>query len=295
MKMSDQNTSVIDAEPVDATPAKIEEFVYKSPDEIAMINAKSDRKRIVAALDAGTLCCLPDENWQADTTPAVNLVNGSLYHGVYQLLLKDHQKQNGFPTAEYGTFAQFEKASRFAGKNGVIKRGEHGITITINENRKIKCIHIFNIAQAVHPETVRAYADHVYQEKQEYLKQTKGDAYREPRPETEGAPITCLSAKPEEYLGQYFTALTLNRKFMVSPELAAQFADNMKNTVFEKERTGHINPYNLNVLCNKASEYCKSYASQYVRWEAKQEQTASGQERPAPKPKRTRETESMGR
>jgi hypothetical protein len=295
MKMSDQNMSGIDAEPIDITPAPIEDFVYKSPEEIAMINAKSDRKRIVAALDAGALCCQPDEKGQADTAPAMNLINNSLYHGVYQLLLKNHQKQHGFPTAEYGTFAQFEKAARFAEKDGVIKKGEHGITITLNVDGQLKPIRLFNIAQAVHPGAVRDYSNHVYQERQNYLKQAKGDAYREPSTRTEGAPIICSSAKPEEYLGQYFAAISLGRAFHATPQQGSQFTENMKNAVFEKNPAGHINPYNLNVICNQASAYCKTYMSQYARGETKQEQAAPSQEKPAPKPKRNRETESMGR
>jgi hypothetical protein len=295
MKMSDQNTSVIDAEPIGITPAPIEDFLRKSPEEIAMINAKSDRKRIVAALDAGALCCQPDERGFTDTAPAMNLVNNSLYHGVYQLLLKDHQKKNNFPTAEYGTFAQFEKAARFAEKEGVIKKGEHGFTITINDNGELKPIRLFNVAQTVYPETVRDYAAHVYQEKQEYLKQAKGEAYREPKPRTEGAPIICSSAKPEEYLGQYFAAISLNREFKSTPQQGAQFAENMKNAIFEKNPAGHINPYNLNVICNRASAYCKSFIPEYFRPRAEKEQAASSQEKPAPKPKRNRETESLGR
>jgi hypothetical protein len=308
MKMSDQATAVIAPSPeaADTTPAKpeafaskspeeialakIEEFTSKTPNEIAVINAKSDRKRIVAALDAGALCCQPGENGYADTAPAVNLVNNSLYHGVYQLLLKDHQKQNGFPTAEYGTFAQFEKAAQSAGKEGVIKKNEHGFTITINDDGKMKPIRLFNVAQAVHPEAVREYAALAAQQKQDYLKQAKGENYREPKPRTEGAPLTCVSTKPDQYLGQYFAALSLNRGFKATPQQSAQFAENMKNAIFAKGQTGHINPYNLNVICNKASEFCKSFMREFSKT-----QEAGREPVPAPKVKRQRETESMGR
>jgi hypothetical protein len=300
MKMSDQNTSVIDGEAIDATPAgtktpeeialeKIEALTSRTPAEITLINAKSDRKRIVAALDAGKLCCQPNENGYADTTPAKNLINDSLYHGTYQLLLKDHQKQNDFPTAEYGTFAQFDKASTAAGKEGVIKKGEHGFTITINDKGELKPIRLFNIAQAVHPDAVRVYAAQVSLEKQEYLKQTKGENYREPNPRTGGAPIACVSTKPAEYLEQYFAALSLGREFKVTPQQSAQFAENMKNAIFEKGQTGHINPYNLNVICNKASEFCKPFMREFAKIQENL-QTA-----PAPKQTRNRETESMGR
>jgi hypothetical protein len=307
MKMSDQSTAVTAPSPEAAgtTPArtegpaprtpeeaalaKIEEFASKTPQEIAVINAKSDRKRIVAALDAGALCCQPGENGYADTAPAVNLVNNSLYHGVYQLLLKDHQKQHGFPTAEYGTFAQFEKAAQAAGKEGVVKKGEHGFTITINDNGELKPIRLFNVAQAVHPDAVRDYAAAAYQQKQDYLKQAKGENYREPAPRTEGPPVTCVSVKPEQYLGQYFAALSLNRGFKASPQQSARFAENMKNAVFEKGPAGHINPYNLNVICNKASEFCKKFMREFSK------NQEIGGENPAPKPKRQRETESMGR
>jgi hypothetical protein len=296
MKMSDQSYPVIDdADAADAAPAKIEDFASKSPEEIALINAKADRKRIVAALDSGALCCQPDEKGFADTTPARNLVNDSLYHGMYQLLLKNHQKQNGFPTAEYGTFAQFDKAARFAGKTGTIKKGEHGFTITLNVDGELKPIRLFNLAQAVHPGAVREYASHVFQEKQKYLKQAKGDNYREPKPETKGEPIVCSTTRPEEYLGQYFAALSLGRDFKVTPGQNAHFTENMKNAVFAHGPEGHINPYNVSVICNGAGKYCKSFIPEYLRYEAAQAQAAPGQEKPAPQPKRSRETESMGR
>jgi hypothetical protein len=293
MKMSDQNTAPgIDTESVN-TPATIEDFTSKTPEEITMINAKSERKRIVAALDAGTLCCQPDENGLADTSPAKNLVNTSLYKGMYQLLLKNFQKQNGFPTAEFGTFEQFDKAARFAGKEGTIKKGEHGITITLNVDGELKHIRLFNIAQAVHPEAVREYADHVYQQKQDYLKEKKGGDYREPKPRSEESPIVCSSVKPEEYLGQYFSALTLGRAFKVSFQQNDQFRENMKDAIFEKGTAGHINPYNLNVICNNASSYCKSFIPEYFR--PKGQGVAAEKEPALPKPRRNRETESMGR
>jgi hypothetical protein len=244
---------------------RLQEFVSNTPRETATINAKSDRERIVSALDAETLCCQPGENGFADTTPAVNLVNGSLYHGVYQLLLKDHQKQNGFPTAEYGTCDQFEKAAQSAGKEEAIKKGEPGITLTINDHGKLKYIQLFNIAQAAHPDAVRSYAAQRKRAMREYSKYVHGENYREPEPRVEGPAMSCVSTKPAEYLGQYFAALSMNGSFRVTPRQSAQFAENMRNAVFEKGPDGRVNPFNLNVICNKASEFCRAFMREFPR------------------------------
>ncbi|MDR2445611.1 MAG: ArdC family protein, partial [Spirochaetaceae bacterium] len=88
------------------------DFFGVSQNDLAIISAKHDRKQFIAALDSGARSCLTGRNGLADTQPARNAVNRTAYRGSSQLLLKIFQKQNGFPTAEYCTFDQVEKAAR---------------------------------------------------------------------------------------------------------------------------------------------------------------------------------------
>ncbi|MDR3342361.1 MAG: ArdC family protein [Treponema sp.] len=98
------------------------------------MSAKHDRKQFVAALDAGTLSCLPGKDGLADTLPARNAVNRTAYRGSSQLLLKIFQKQHGFPTAEYCTFDQVQKATAFSGRRSYLKKGSKGITLNFQIN-----------------------------------------------------------------------------------------------------------------------------------------------------------------
>jgi hypothetical protein len=73
----------------------------KTPAEQAFLTAVHQRNVIAEALKNGSLSCLPGKDGYADTSPAVNIANGTRYHGANLLCLKENQKQNGFPTAEY--------------------------------------------------------------------------------------------------------------------------------------------------------------------------------------------------
>jgi hypothetical protein len=233
------------------------DFSGVSRNDLAIISAKHDRKQFIAALDAGTLSCLPGTNGFADTQPACNVVNRTTYHGSSQLLLKIFQKQNGFPTAEYCTFDQVEKAAGFTGERTHLKKGSKGITLNFQINGEQKSVRLFNIAQVNNPKTIHTYAEHLSQKRETYLKEKYGGQYRPSEKPAKGPDITCSSSDPDVYLGQYLTAVSLGRPFKASPRQAAEFAQKAKDFIFERNKAGHINPFNLSRLGSKASIYCK--------------------------------------
>jgi hypothetical protein len=252
--MSDAMTFPSSQRASEAGPVNYENL---SKNDLAIINAKYDRKKFIAALDAGTLACLPDSSGFADTQAACNVINRTTYQGSGQLLLKDFQKQNGFPTAEFCTSDQIEKASGFADKKIYIKKGAKGITLNFSIAGEQTSVRLFNIAQIHDPELIRAYAEHRSQERENYLKEKYGENYR---PKTNGGDkpaVSCTSSNPDVYLGQYLAAITDGRPFKVSPALAEEFKQKTKEFIFEKNPDGHINPFNLNRLGGKASTMCK--------------------------------------
>jgi hypothetical protein len=253
------------------------DFSGVTQNDLAIISAKHDRKQFIAALDAGTLSCLPGKNGLADTQPARNAVNGTTYRGSSQLLLKIFQKQNGFPTAEYCTFDQVEKAANFTGQRTHLKKGSKGITLNFQINGEPKSVRLFNIAQVNNPEAIRAYAEHLSQNREAYLKEKYGEQYKPAGKPAKGPAITCSSSDPDAYLGQYLTAVSLERPFRVSPQQAAEFTQKTKDFIFERNTEGHINPFNLNRLGSKASSYCKQMIPEVV----KQQREANRQKPPA--------------
>jgi hypothetical protein len=228
-----------------------------SPNDLAIISAKSERKLFIAALDNGTLACLPGEKGLADTQAACNVINRTVYHGSGQLLLKDFQKRNGFPTAEFCTVDQMEKASDFSGKKIFIKQGSKGITLNFLIAGEQKSVRLFNIAQVHDPELIRSYAEHRAGERETYLKEKYGENYRPPLEAANKSAVSCTSSEPEEYLGQYLAALSDGRQFKVKPALAEEFKEKTKKFIFEPGPTGHINPFNLSRLGSRASGVCR--------------------------------------
>jgi hypothetical protein len=241
------------------------DFSGVSQNDLTIISAKHDRKQFIAALDSGVLSCLPGKNGLADTQPARNAVNRTTYRGSSQLLLKIFQKKNGFPTAEYCTFDQVEKAANYTGQRTHLIKGSKGITLNFQINGEQKSVRLFNIAQVNNPETIRAYAEHLSQNREEYLKQKYGGQYRPGEKPAKGPAITCSSSDPDVYLGQYLAAVSLERPFRASPQQAAEFARKTKDFIFERNEAGHINPFNLNRLGSKASSYCKEMIPEVMK------------------------------
>jgi hypothetical protein len=237
--------------------------LHRTPEESAFLNTLHQRKVIDGALKDGTLACLPGKDGYADTEPAVNLATGTRYHGTNQLYLKDFQKKNGFPTAEYVT-------AQAADKSGIpIRKGQRGVWIGFSAQNEAgqweqKNVRLFNIAQAVNPVKMKEAALGMMAEKQrektEYLRQMYGESYRprEPKEQRPGPEIACSSTDPEKYLGQYLAAVSMGGKFKVSGEQAAGFSRKMEASLFERMENGHTNPFKLSKICNAAGEHCKS-------------------------------------
>jgi hypothetical protein len=276
--MSDASLSA----PAESQPAAYDDI---SQQDQAIINAKVDRKKIIAALDAGTLACLPDDKGFADTQAARNVINNTVYQGSGQLLLKDFQKQNEFPTAEFCTYDQIEKAASFADERIFFKKGSKGISLNFSTNGEQKSVRLYNIAQVDKPELIQAYADHRAQERETYLRGLYGENYHPKNANAVKSAISCASSEPAEYLGQYLAALTDGRKFKVSPKQAEEFKTKTKDFIFEHNSEGHINPFNLNRLGGKASAQCKQILSE-LREKARKER-----QRPSPE----QSVPSMGR
>jgi hypothetical protein len=241
------------------------DFSGVSQNDLAIIRAKHERKQFIAALDSGALSCLPGKNGLADTQPARNVVNNTTYRGSSQLLLKIFQKQNGFPTAEYCTFDQVEKAAGFTGRRTRLIKGSKGVTLNFQINGEQKSVRLFNIAQVNNPEAIRAYAEHLSQNREAYLKEKYGDRYNPAEKPAKGPAVTCSSSDPDAYLGQYLAAVSLDRPFRVSPRQAAEFAQKTRDFIFERNSEGHINPFNLNRLGSKASGYCKQMIPELMK------------------------------
>jgi adenine/guanine phosphoribosyltransferase-like PRPP-binding protein len=256
-------------------------------EEQAFRTVLHQRSQIAESLKNGSLPCLPGADGCADTTPAVNLTTGTRYHGANLLYLKDFQKRNGFPTAEYATL----EAVRLSGVP--IRKGEHGISITFDQKTgpdqwEKKNVRLFNVAQLSRPWEFKKYAENLAeqkeQEKQEYLKSQYGDKYqppekKEPKP---GPEITCSSTEPDRYLAQYFAAVSLGSTFNVSPQQAGEFTEKLQAQLNEqdwvKQSTNGVeekftNPFKLSKICNAASVQCKEIIKDVTQPRREQEQT----------------------
>jgi len=230
--------------------------------ELAFLNAARQQKAVTASLVSGTMPCLPDASGYADTSPAVNIVDGKQYGGAALLLLKKHQRDNRFPTAEYVSGEQIEKA-RLDRPKISIKQGEEGISIFFDAKDESsgggwesRYVRLFNVAQTNNPWEVKAWANEQRQEKIEFM-QKSPEAKQKTGPE-----IVCSSSDPAKYLGQYFAAVSLGRPFKASTEQAAQFAFKMEASLTQTTEKGHINPFQLSKISNEASLYCKDYMAE---------------------------------
>jgi len=263
--------------------------------EEAFVNALHQRKMVLNALATKTLACLPGENGFTDTKPAFNIVSGDIYQGVNLLDIKDHQKQNGFPTAEYITENMINNAReeypdlkilQDQKTKGIFIHWEEKIKGTDDEWER-KSSKLYNIAQTTNPEQIKAWADKKQQEEyQKYVDFKKKDNPSWTPPELKQkspAPIIeCSSTEPEKYLGQYFAAVSLGGKFKVSPEQADEFTNNMKSALTELKENGYPDPFKLSKISNKANKYSKDFIRETNMMlqrefykEQKQEQTQS--------------------
>jgi len=260
------------------------------PKEEAFRTASQQVITITEALKAGKLSCLPGEDGFADTKPAVNLVSGSFYHGTDLLFLKEHQKENGFPSAEYITYRQIENAKK-DNPDLFIRKGQKGVSIYVSEvNEKtdeayVKNYRLFNVAQLNKPSVMKEWAEQQQQkelqEKLEFMQKQYGTNYKLPEPSQKkpGPEIVCSSTEPAKYLGQYLAAVSMGGKFKASEEQAAEFAQKLEGSLLEKMENGRINPFKFDKISVEASQHCKE-AIRDARIEARkaeqqQEQTQS--------------------
>jgi len=242
----------------------------RNPKEEAFLNTVHQRKVITDALKAGTLSCLPGADGYADTKPAVDLVNGKFYHGANLLFLKEHQKENGFPSAEYVTAGQIDNAKK-DNPDLFIRKGQKGISIYVSEKNdetgeyENKGFRLFNVAQTNKPAVMKEWAEQQRQEKLqerlEYLQTQYGTGYKLPEPKQKepGPEIVCKSTDPEKYLGQYLAAVSMGGKFKATPEQASEFAQKFEGALFERMENGHTNPFKLDKISIEASKYCKEF------------------------------------
>lgn len=286
----------------------IKESAKITPQEAAMIRAKTDRKVFVDALQKGNLSCLPGKDGFADTTPVSNITNGTFYHGINMLLLKEHQKINNYPTAEYLTFESVQKANEKLNlsfnEHIKINKGEKAFTISYkdSETNEPKSIKIFNIAQLSDPQKLRDYVAIINHEKQENLKaylEKQGKEYKPYSKSTKDVILECTSTKAEEYLGQYFAAVSSGAKFKVTPEQASEFSKNINEQIFARNPDkpsadhpeGTINPFNLSIIGSSANKYCKELLK--AKGEERKAEYEKRKEEKAPK-KENSQSDSVG-
>jgi hypothetical protein len=238
----------------------------------------NQRKTVSNALKNGSLSCLPGKDGYADTSPAMNIANGTRYHGANLLCLKENQKQNGFHTAEYVSQKDFISFMQDTGLGLAPNHKNTEVKIMISKGDYYDSEKFYNVSACAKPEELRKWAatqlQERTQEKQEYMKNKLGDAYK-PYERKEGQPgteVPAKSAEPEKYLGAYLAAVSMGGKFKPFPEQAAEFSKNFEASLYQKGQNGHTDPFKLSKICNAASEHCKEVIKE-VRQGQRREQT----------------------
>jgi hypothetical protein len=286
--MSDEHDEIIEGAEQEASfeaPGESVEASEHEPmtaEEQAFLNTIHARKQVAESITNGSHPCLPGADGYADTNPAVNLTNGTRYHGANLLMLKDFQKRNGFPTAEYATGEAVQKS-------GIpIRKGEHGVLISFDQKNEAgqwekKNVRLFNVAQTARPWEFRKYAEGLAaaeeQRKQSFLKSQFGDSYQAPekKERAPGPEISCNSTEPERYLAQYLAAVSLGSKFKVTQQQAGEFSEKLNNQLFEKtiqSQKGEMvsDPFKLSKICNAAGFQCREVIKELKQPQPKQEQ-----------------------
>jgi hypothetical protein len=222
--------------------------------EQVLRNILYQRKVIAESLKNGSHPCLPGADGSIDTSPAINIMSGNRYHGASLLYLKDHQKRNGFPTAEYIRPEALKNADMS------VRKGEHSVQINYQEkNEKTgeweqKNIRLFNVTQTAKPWKVKEYAKQQQeaweQERVAYLKSQYGTNW-EPNTKEPGPDMAITSTEPERYLAQYFAAVSMGSKLTATSEQGKEFAQRCGELISECNIDG------LSKLCNKAGILCK--------------------------------------
>jgi hypothetical protein len=254
--------------------------------------ALEHRRLFYDTLKKGNFPLLPNAQGTVDATPAVNLVNNTVYHGPNVLILKAHQAAHGFPSAEYVSETQLEEASRRAGLHGTTVPKPHAATLSVldpehpREDGKpaVKFIRLYNVAEAAHPEAVRELARAKSQEradrwmdwqaKKRDEAQARGTEwevrpYQEGRRAAPGPAFKITKSDPEKYLGQVFAAMSLNSPCKSDTITAAKFTNQVVDYLYAKsigkDGKEHDNPYLLYQLGHQASKECKEIIPKVFR------------------------------
>lgn len=290
--METPNTN-LNAENLSSKPDAVEVAAKTIQNDPSIINAKTNRKHFMNALEDGSLACLPQLAGKADVSNVINIVNGTKYKGMTTLLLKNFSKINGYPTNEYMTMQQLEMVNmekQFDWNHRLrIRKGEHGIKIdfsvpkhdengnevkdpetgkTVNEKITAK---LFNIAQIENPEKLVEWAKEQAEARYEYAKEKAGDKWREPKQNLDKVRevVNATSSEPAQYLAEYFDAMERGKDFTASKEIVDGFKAKTKEYVYEGlERKPHVNPYRLNMLgyeSNKKLHEIKQARSEEIR------------------------------
>jgi hypothetical protein len=202
------------------------------------------------------------------------------------LALKDHQKQNKFPTAEYVPKSQIEKAKA---ENPAIdvKLGQKSVLIYFSElNQKTneyenQSAELFNVAQVTKPQLLKDWIISKYMEKiaTQYSESVPVAEQRQERKYTGTGPtVTCNSSEPKEYIGQYLAAVSMDGKFKVSPELAKEFVEKTQTAMAVEMKNGKPNPFNFSKICNEANDHCKIVIPDVMKEVAKEQKQEQKQE-----------------
>jgi hypothetical protein len=275
-------------EAIDVTPVSsgnsLEAVSNTSKQQSSFFLALEHRRLIYNTIKAGKFPLLPDAQGTIDTTPAVNAINNTMYHGPNTLILKAHQAAHGFPSSEYTTESQLEEASRHAGVHGTTIPQPHPVTLSVldpehpQEDGKpsVKFIRLYNVAEAAHPQAVQQLAQTKAQERadrwmdwqakkldeaQAQGKEWTVQPFRDGPRATPGPAMKITNANPEKYLAQVFTAMTLHSSCTSDNVTAAKFTtqalDYLYTKTIGKDGKEHDNPYLLYQLGHEASKECK--------------------------------------
>jgi hypothetical protein len=260
-----------------------EDVSRTSKQQSSFFLALEHRRLLYGTLKKGNFPLLPDAQGTVDTTPAVNLINNTIYHGPNVLILKAHQAANGFPTAEYASETQLEEASRRAGLHGTTVPKPHPVTLSVldtehpQEDGKpaVKFIRLYNVAEAAHPEAVREFARSKARERAgdwlEWQAKKLDEAQAQGKewtvrpfnegPRKPGPAFKITNGDPEKYFGQVFAAMSLNSPCKCDNVTAAKFTNQVVDYLYAKtigkDGREHDNPYRLYQLGNHASKECK--------------------------------------
>lgn len=297
------------AAPVDAV-AQASGKTPEQQNEDLIMRAKISRKIIAEAIAAGNLCCTPGADGHVDTSRASNPKTGTNYKGQSLLLLKQHAKNNGFPSAEYVSGEQIDFINSymnvpFADKLK-IKKGSKGVTINYlkevdnPDGTKVQVpenLRLFNVAQLENTKVLTDFMTVRNHEQQEFVKAQLAEEGKGFKPRSssqkKGEAIVCSSTVPQEYLGQYFAAVSTGADFVVTPEQAAAFGKAFNDALYQKNEQGKINPFNLNVICSQASKNCVELLKSKAQ-EKKQEKENPAKEKQPPKTKQNMDMEYDG-